>query len=296
MVTSPNIPLAYLETNGQWSTLGIRENVTIDVVTAKGRTSIIDPTVCHYYYLAEDYHIFSALTMLLSVSFVMSYHTNMSLALVQDKTMIIEILRPFFGECALQFITIYLESVTIPLFPLKLMQVCMHWQQLCYLSLHFKVIQEKIKHMPTISMVQMIATYCLVLEHLYLLELNILGFRNNALRLHTLSLRMLTSTLLYSSDTEAVDMGSALLLAFPNVTNVMIEGLSTPGWNPISKAIHSQLYNITGNWVGDKHPGIQLIGGLAVALAQDDFQFEVRSMSSQTYVLTYSQNHQVGLL
>ena len=263
--------MSFFSSSGHWATYGVKENLNIDVVTAKGRTSFIDPTAPYYLYPAEDNHIFSTITMTSPISFSLSYHTNMTLAIVSDVTILVEIMRPYLEVPNLQHLTLHLQSVAMPLFPHQLMQICKHWPQLRYLDLRFRVVRERIENMPTIGTVRTLMFSCPLLEHIYLPELNVQGFRDTAPGLQNYSLRTLTSAVLFSCDEEATRIALALLLAFPNVTNVMIDGVSAGGWESISKAINNQLYNyvedITAMLAGGmaapfidniNHPGAQV--------------------------------------
>ncbi|KAI1786558.1 hypothetical protein LXA43DRAFT_1064988 [Ganoderma leucocontextum] len=256
-VTSPDIDLpspSLPYCKGEWATFGVKENFTIDVVTPKGRScpAVRDSDS------DEGCLIFSALTLVSSISFAMSYRSNTSLALVPEKNTIVKILRPCFQERALQYIVLHLDSIAMPLFTYELLQVGAHWRQLRYLDLRFKVICEHVEQVPIVETVRTLTHYCPVLEHLYLPELNVVGFRDCTPGVRAYSLRTLTSCALFSDDDEAKQVASALLSAFPNLWNVMTE-ISAPGWDSISMAIHGQLYD-TGTTQRDR--GIRLIGAL----------------------------------
>ena len=220
----------------------IKENVTIDVVSRKGRTFFIDPKARDYY-PTEDYAIMTALTTISCISFALSYHTNMDVAYLPDVT-ILDILEPYFGQRDLQFVTVHLESVLLHLPPFDIVRVGANWRHLHQLDLRFQVLREKPEAMPTVETVRLLTTFCPVLEYLYLPDLNVLGFGVLVVPgVQSFSLTLLTSFSLLSCESEASELASALLSMFPNLTDVMIEGISAHGWDNIAKAITDHTRN-----------------------------------------------------
>ena len=252
--------MSFFSPRGHWATYGIKENVSIDVVTGKGRTFIINPTAPNYLYPAEVNHIFSTVTTTSSISLSLSYHTNMTLAIVSDATILVEIMEPYLEERNLQHLTLHLQSVAMPLFPYQLIELCQHWPQLRYLDLRFRVVRERVENMPTVVTVQTLMFCCPLLEHIFLPELNVQGFCDIEPGFQNYSLRTLSSTVLFSYDEEATEIAFALLSVFPNVTNVMIDAVSAGGWESISKAINHRLYDFAEDMV------LMVAGGMAAPI------------------------------
>ena len=220
----------------------VRTIITINVVSGKGRTFIIDPQA-RYYYPTEDYPIMTALTQTSCISFALSYHTNMDVAYLPDVT-ILDILEPYFRLRNLQFATVHLKSVLIHLLPYDIIRVGANWRHLHRLDLRFQVIREKPEAMPTVETVRLLTTFCPALQYLYLPDLNVLEFRVLVPRVQSFSLTLLTSFSLMSCESEASELALALLSMFPNLTNVMVEGISAHGWDNIAKAIHDHACDV----------------------------------------------------
>ena len=250
----------------------IKENVTVDIVSRKGRTFIIDPNARDYY-PTEDYPIMTALTTISCISFALSYHTNMDIAYLPDVT-ILDILKPYFGQRGLQFITVHLESVLLHLLPFDIVRIGTNWRHLHHLDLRFQVIREKPEAMPTVETVRLLTTFCPVLDFLYLPDLNVQGFRVVAVPgVQSFSLTLLTSFSLLSCKSEASELASALLSMFPNLTDVMIEGISAHGWDNIAKAINDHTSNPV--FKQDDDTIVRLAAGLVATPITDE---ELRAM------------------
>lgn len=227
-------------------TFRMKENITVNVITAKGRTFIVDPHARHYSYPAEDYHIISSVILMSAFSLALFYCTNMSLAQL-PATILIDILQPYFRQLNLQFVTIQLDGVSLPLMHHDIVQIGTRWNRLLYLDFRFPVTRDKVKDMPTMETVRALTAHCSMLEHLYLPDLNVQGFRKENSRLYSASLLCLTSSSLLSHGEEAMEVASALLCAFPNLEIVMIDGRSAHGWTAIREAIRDLPDDVTHN-------------------------------------------------
>ena len=269
---SKDIPLPCVPEE-QMSTFRIRENLTFDAITAKGRTWIINPEASSYLYPVEDCHLLSAYVMMSPFNFTFSYHTNMSLAVVTQTTLIIEIIRPFLEDRSIKHFTFMLESVAIPFLPCHLLQIGANLRHLHCLHLHFQVNRMNAADIPVIETIRLLTSYCPVLKKLYLPELNVLGIQSTPIvsSISSYVLDSLSSSVLLSRDEDASDVASVLLSMFPNLKSVMISGLSSVGWGSIQNEIHRQSHNAVHGWGLDDATAVRLAAVLANRITEEDF-------------------------
>ena len=278
MVVSKDIPLPVFSGNPLRTSeiSAIRENIIIDVITGKGRTFIIDPQAPYYYYPVEDNHLISTVALISPTDLSLCYRTNMSVASVPVAGLIVDILQPFIEQRGIQYLTVELESVAIALLPRDILRIGTFWPHLHCLDLRFKVVRENVEDMPTIKTVRMLTNYCPALHYLCLPDLNVQGFRGVAPGIHAFSLTSLTSAKLLSSDEEAKEVASALLSAFPNLTNVVASGISALGWNSIGQAITSYWNDAPRRDPTAFDPpddtGIRLLALLVDPISDEDFE------------------------
>lgn len=257
------------------STFRIRENLTFDAITAKGRTWIINPEASSYLYPVEDCHLLSAYVMMSPFNFTFSYHTNMSLAVVTQTTLIIDIIRPFLEDRSIQHFTFTLESVAIPFLPCHLLQIGANLRHLHCLHLHFQVNRMNAADIPVIETIRLLTSYCPVLKKLYLPELNVLGIQSTPIvsSISSYVLDSLSSSVLLSCNEEASKVALVLLSMFPKLKTVMVGGLSSVGWGSIQNEIHRQSHDAVHGSQLDDEMAMRMATALANRITEEDFPF-----------------------
>ena len=237
---------------------------------------MVNPQAQSYYYPIQDCHLISALAMMSPFSFDLSYSTNMSLAMLMDETLIIDILQPFFHEYDLQRLMLTLESIAVPFSPRDLLQIGAKWRYLHCIDLRFQVVRKKIEEITVIDNIKVLTSFCPALEQLLLPDLNVLGFTTASPDIASYSLSTLTSSMLLCCDGEANKVASALLALFPNLTNVVISDFSAVGWSSIGKEIRDLSHDIVHSQLVDD-AAIKLAVALIAPITEEDFQLALGS-------------------
>ena len=253
----------------------IRENLTIDAITAKGRTWVINPEASSYLYPVEDCHLFSAHVMMSPFNFAFSFCTNMSLAVVTQTTFIIDIIWPFCQNRSIQHFTFMLESVAVPFLPSHLLKIGANFRYLHCLHLRFPVNREKAEDMPVIETLRSLTSSCPLLKKLYIPELNVLDIHSPPIvgGISSYVLDSLSSSVLLSCDEEASKVASVLLSMFPKLKTVMVSGLSSVGWGSIQNEIHRQSHDAVHGSQLDDEMAMRMATALANRITEEDFPF-----------------------
>ena len=267
---SNDIPLPRFS-DPQWAAFRIKENLTIDAITGKGRTFIVDPQAQSYYYPIEECHLISALAMMSPFSFDLSYSTNMSVAVLTDTSLFIDILRPFFQDYDIQHLALTLNSIVLPFSSCDLLRIGEKWRHLHCIELRFHVVPKKAEEMTVIDNIKVLTRFCPVLDQLLLPELNLLGFTTASPDVSSYSLNTLTSSILLSCNKEANKVASALLSLFPNLRDVVVSDFSAVGWSSIGKEICDLSPGIVHNLLVDDTP-MRLAAALITPITEEDFQ------------------------